>query len=536
MTEGYLGYDRARVIELGRRTRAAIDFFDGISSDEPSAAGAIATIRGISHRLSTESMPCVTTLVGDTSMIDWWSSGPAHQPDRAEGAGTTTAATYDPSRPSDADLALIEISHHLGELDTDADGELSWEEIAAGADSADADLAAACGFLVDHPLAFVNTALANSTYTVGDVDHLSIDNLEHGGWEFDMDGDLALWQYMTLTPATIVSAQTQNRHQRTLARPVVFAAADGADDGEIDGRVSRDDLQALGEQTDDPDIVAMCQYFADHPDAFARIDRESPGTGFDGTIAYDQLYALGLNQGSLIGVPDPTIPDALRELYGRPADYGDGDTQFIHYPIEAQPGQGQVVIALYIPKPTAGVTLVEGAPVVGDLLVSEGDGRGPDPAAHPSNSRLHLVVDYETGIATVRIPPSVGLDGGVSDALPIVTDVRDGGMWLGRITPAGDSNNVNISVDESGSIEMNVAILNADKRMVAPWLNGRYVISPADGDQVQLFWMRDPFPAMEAYHVYPDGEIVALADDDADWGAVVGLVSDVDDSGGVTVG
>jgi hypothetical protein len=194
------------------------------------------------------------------------------------------------------------------------------------------------------------------------------------------------------------------------------------------------------------------------------------------------------------------------------------------------------VIALYIPAPTAGVTPVEDAPVIGDLLVSEGNGRGADPTAHPSDSKLHVIVDYETGMVTVRVPPSVGLDGGVSDALPIVTDMGDGGMWFGRLTPAGDSNHVNIAVDESGSIEVNVAILNADKRVVAPWVNGRYVISPADGDQVQLLWIRDPFPAMEAYHIYPDGGIVTLADDDADLGAVIGLVSDVDDSAGSEVG
>ena len=63
------------------------------------------------------------------------------------------------------------------------------------------------------------------------------------------------------------------------------------------GSVSMGDLEVLMEQTDDPEVVAMCRYFLDHPDAFERIDRESPATGHDGTITYDQLYTLGLNQG-----------------------------------------------------------------------------------------------------------------------------------------------------------------------------------------------------------------------------------------------
>ena len=485
MADEFLGCDPGRVIDLRTRVVTAIEFFDGISSDEPGAAGAVATARGISHRLATEWMPYLTRLTGDPSMLDWSSGGPP-----------------------------TGLADHFDELDADGDGELSWEELAAGAASDDAETAADCRFLIDHPLAFVNTALADANYSVGDVDDLSIDNLDDGGWEFDMDGELALWQYMTLTPATIASAQEQNQHQRTFARPDVFAAANGADDdGEIDGRVSMGDLEVLMERTGDPEVVAMCRYFLDHPDTFKRIDHESPATGHDGTITYDQLDALALNQGAFVGVPDPTIPDALRGLYGEPVEYGDGDTQFLHVPIEPQPGRGQVVVALYTPN-----------------------GRGPSPAAHPSDSRLHVIIDYEAGVATVRVPPSIGLDGGVTDALPIVTDMGVSGMWLGRLTPAGDSNHVDIAVDESASIEMNIAILDADTRLVAPWMNGRFVISPADGGQVQLVWTRDPYPAMEAYHIYPGGEIVSLADDDADLGAVIGLVSDAGDSAGANVG
>ncbi len=542
MATDFLGYDAARVRELGRQVVRSIEYLDGIRSSEPCADGAITTIRDIAARLSTEWLPALATITGDTTLFGWSSGGPSvglagSAPGGAGGLslGGLPAAV---DSLSDADLALIDLADRFDDLDTNGDGGLSWGELVAGADSDD-PAAAACAYLVGNPLAFANTALAGADYSIGDLDVLSIDNIEDGGWEVDMDphSDAPMWQSMTLTTAAIASALEQNRHQRTLARPSVFAAADGADDdGEIDGRVSLGDLEALSERTDDPAVTAMCAYFLANVDAFKRIDREGPGTGFDGAIAYDQLFELGTRQGALAGLADPAIPAALQALYREPVDHGDGATQFLHHPVEPQPGLGHVVVALYVPTPTAGVTQVEGVPVLGDWAVGAGNDRVSDPTAHPSDSMLHLIVDYESGMVTVRIPPSVGLDGGVSDALPIVTDLGSGGLWFGRLTPAGDSNHVSIDQRDDGAMQIDWAILNADKRVVAPWADGTFTIAPADGSQVRFLWVRDRFPALEAYHIYPDGTIETLADDPAGNGAMIGLLDDFPPTAGAGVG
>ena len=58
-----------------------------------------------------------------------------------------------------------------------------------------------------------------------------------------------------------------------------------------------------------------------------------------------------------------------------------------------------MTIALYIPSPRAGV-------MEWDWAHSTGNGRGPDPRAHPSDSKGWAVVDYEAGLVSVRINPS----------------------------------------------------------------------------------------------------------------------------------
>src|SRR5512145_310310 len=89
MPQRWLGYDQARVDALGRRVATAADHFDGITSDDAAAAGAIATIRRISMSLRTTWLPAVTRVGADTSMTAWASAVPA--PPNPENAAAVAA-------------------------------------------------------------------------------------------------------------------------------------------------------------------------------------------------------------------------------------------------------------------------------------------------------------------------------------------------------------------------------------------------------------------------------------------------------------
>jgi hypothetical protein len=281
MDHSFLGYDPDRVAELGFRVVDAVERLDAVRSTEPIAEDALAAVRQISARLSVDWLPLLRAVATDPSLL---------------------ARTNRGDVPSAADVALTSIAAHFATADRDDDGELTWTELESAMAGVDAELAAACGYFVDHPLAFANTALAASTYSIADLDDVNVDNIYDGGWDVDMDpdSDAPMWQSLTLTESTIAAALEQNRHQRTLADFAVYAAADGArDDGRIDGRISLHDLETLMARSDDPAVVAMCEYFLANPHAFQRIDREGPDTDFDGLIALDQLYQLGINQGAL---------------------------------------------------------------------------------------------------------------------------------------------------------------------------------------------------------------------------------------------
>ena len=279
-------------------------------------------------------------------------------------------------------------------------------------------------------------------------------------------------------------------------------------------------MRAYLEQEHDPDVRAALQYVLEE-DLLDRIDREGPFGGSDGRIAYDQVYALGLHQGALLGLPDPTIPAGLASAASSPVDDGDITPQFIHRQVPTQPGVGQVVIAMYIPTQTAGLP----GPDVGK---SHGDDREADPLAHPSQSRVWIVIDYERGVATARINPSCGTGGPPGDchpALPIVSDNGTVAKWWSRVPlVVDDSNRARFRERADGSTIAELTLLNADKRLVAPAINAEFVVTVLDDGRVALRWSRDSYPALEAYHVYPDGTIVGIADEGAAWMPVPGLL------------
>jgi hypothetical protein len=400
------------------------------------------------------------------------------------------------------DQALAVLLRRFGELDADGDGELSGEELLDGACGSDAELRQACNALLDQPLVLANVALVG----VGFAWHEGSDDIEV--------------EHVRLTLDDLAAAIAQNRVVRTLADPRRFAALDRATTGTIDGRVSAEDVRAFLEHEDDPDVRAALEHLLDE-DLLDRIDREGALGGSDGRIAYDQVYALGVHQGALLGLADPTIPAGLPSAGSPPVDDGDMTPQFIHQEVPRQPGVGQVVIAMYIPTETAGIP----GPNVGK---SHGDDRGADPLAHPSRSRVWIVIDYEEGVATARINPSCGTGGPPDDChgpLPIVSDNGTVATWWSRVPLlVDDSNRARFLDGDEGSTIVQLTVLNSDKRLVAPAINAEFEVTMLDDDRVELTWSRDSYPALEAYHVYPDGTIVGIADEGAAWMPAPGLL------------
>ena len=162
------------------------------------------------------------------------------------------------------------------------------------------------------------------------------------------------------------------------------------------------------------------------------------------------------------------------------------------------------MIALFINTGSAGAP----GPHIGK---STGNDRGPDPHAHPSDSKGWALVDYETGLVTVRVNPSCSASSPTAcqRPLPIVTDFGSWAYWFQRTGWADSSNRVSIS-SHTDRTDIRFGILNSDKLTVAPRLDARFEVrTDADGT-ASVEWSRDDFPDLEAYHLYPDGRVVQL--------------------------
>ena len=71
MAESMLCYDPDRVRSLVRRTSETIEFLDRTRCDDPAGSDAMATVRDITHRLSTTWMPAFANVDRDASMTGW---------------------------------------------------------------------------------------------------------------------------------------------------------------------------------------------------------------------------------------------------------------------------------------------------------------------------------------------------------------------------------------------------------------------------------------------------------------------------------
>ena len=112
--------------------------------------------------------------------------------------------------------------------------------------------------------------------------------------------------------------------------------------------------------------------------------------------------------------------------FGRPEPTGDRTPQFLHHPIEPQPGHGPDDDRPLHRSPTS--HRGPGASALGPR--ARGNDRGADPHAHPSDSKGWAVVDYETGLVTVRVNPSCSGSRGTDcqNPLPTATDFGDVGV------------------------------------------------------------------------------------------------------------
>ena len=465
-----IGYDPERVRVLHRLAGRAVDALDAVRTDDALAVSAMVTVRDVRRRLDDSCLRLAARLLVSDAMRTFGAIdlvpivGPWVQALLA-GPGM--------ERRSDTDVALIELLHHFTELDLDGNGALSGDELVRGLTHADPAVRSATAHLLDRPL--------------------TMRNVGHGGGRWaDHDGseDIALDE-ISIDATAIAFALQQNEALRVLAEPARFAAIDARRTGVIDGLVSADDVRASLADEPDPAVRGPLQVLL-ASNLLGRIDREFESANSDGTIAYDQVYALGVHQGAWDGLPDPAVPAALRPGLGPPERTGDRTPQFLHHPIAPQPGLGQVTIALYIPSPRAGV-------MEWDWAHSTGNGRGPDPRAHPSDSKGWAVVDYEAGLVSVRVNPSCsGSDADdCQNPLPTTTDFGDVGYLFQRIPlVVDDTNRVRVVEDERTKIQF--GIINSDKRLVAPRLDATFHVAANDDGTVTLDWDRNAFPAMEA--------------------------------------
>lgn len=468
-----IGYDPDRVRTLHRLAIRTRDELDGVRSGDPAAASAMTTVRAVRNGLDDTCLALAGQALACEAMLTFTGLGTVPVVGALLGAVRHGGLVF-----SDTDLALVQLLRHFDLLDVDGNGEVSGLELQAGRNHPDADVRAASDHLLAYPLIMRNVAEAGGRYSY------------HEGSE---DVDVA---ELALTPAAIATTVAQNEILRVLADPVRFAAMDRATNNEIDGRVSADDITNWLTHETDPDTRRALQLMLDN-DFLGKLDRDHDGGTSDGTIAYDQVYALGTHQGAFTGLADPAIPASLRYQFGPPESTGDRTAQFLHHPIEPRPGMGQVMIGLFIESRIAGV------PGLGHWAKSRGNDRGPDPHAHPSDSKGWAVVDYETGLITVRVNPSCSASGTdvCHDPLPISTDeVTAQLLWL---------NLVGVSIRPDGA-EVRFGIINSDKRHVAPPLDAEFQIRTHDDGTASVQWERDDFPDLEIYHVYPDGRIVRL--------------------------
>lgn len=479
-----IGYDPDRVRVLHRTAGRVVGELSAVRSDDPAAAGPMAAVRAVHGDLEDRCLALAERILASDAMLAFSALGLG----AVIGQWVLKAVRSDGGGLSTTDVMLVRLLRHFDELDTDLDGEVSGNELTAGLTHPDPLVAESCAHLLDRPLVMLNMSLAETPW-----------------WQSTGSQDVEVGD-VTLTATSIAATLADNHVLRVLADPALFAALDAEKTGEIDGAVSKEDVQLRLARETDPEVRQSLELLL-AADVHGRIDRDHIGGTSNGLIAYDQVYGLGVHQGAFDGLPDPAIPPALRQQFDAPEFTADRTAQFLHHPIPPQPGMGQVMIALFIPADIAGAP----GPHVGK---SAGNDRGPDPHAHPSDSKGWAVVDYETGMVTVRVNPSCSASAhdACQDPLPISTDFSPPMAILPLVPIAvGDSKNRVSITPRPDRTDIRFGITNSDKRLISPRLDAKFEVRTHDDGTASVDWDRDDFPDLESvYHVYPDGQIVRL--------------------------
>lgn len=109
------------------------------------------------------------------------------------------------------------------------------------------------------------------------------------------------------------------------------------------------------------------------------------------------------------------------------------------------------------------------------------------------------------------------------DPLPIIDDFGTGARWFQRLLfVVDDSNRVKLEHNIDGEVYIRWAIMNSDKRTVAPAIDGNVALIPVGRRSVCLDYHRDSYPALEIYQYRAGQPPTDLLYEDAAGGAIGG--------------
>lgn len=271
-----------------------------------------------------------------------------------------------------------------------------------------------------------------------------------------------------------------------------------------------------GELTIGDKVYLRARWYLPALGRFSTIDPEDGVTGTT-TVANPYQYA----DNDPVNRLDPTGRRATDDDIRVPVDYGRARSKSVRLRFPPQPGRGTVRVGLFIPTEAAGLPGV-------NALRSHGDNRGPSPYADLSRHRAVATVGYETGQAEFRVNPSCGLGGPPGDChdpLPIIDNFSRASRLFQRIPlVVHDSNRVKLEAKRGGAIKIRWAILNADKRVLAPAIDGSVTLHDLGPRAVCIEYHRDAYPALEAYQYLTGEPPRDLLHQDAAWNADRGLL------------